>query len=304
MENSKPKILIGFSQEQQKYAVSLSEIISEWAKPDLWNEVFKSGQSPLSLFESRLPDYDTCIFLIAKEDIIKICDNEIENSNGMVFNILLSYAFVGRKRTLFVLQRFHTPVLDLLRAMWSFTYDFHKSIEGLAFEVKIRCDDEAVADAPPQNKVRQTVKMLRSGKTGDEEKVESEPISAEFALADPPPEEEVEITVLDKYQYPDINGEQYEFALVMKGEDILISDQGKTIERLDQLFELSEPDVIKNLVAIIKQCGAIKQGKEIVIKIEEWNGNTNEEENEALKKARLALFGCVSFMLNMKIFYV
>ena len=94
------------------------------------------------------------------------------------------------------------------------------------------------------------------------------------------------------------------FAAQMRGEDVFLSDCGKTLKALDKIFELKEPDVIKNLIAILKQYGAIKQGDEFVVKIETWNGNTNENENENLKKGILSLFSCVSFMMNMKIFYV
>lgn len=112
------------------------------------------------------------------------------------------------------------------------------------------------------------------------------------------------VETIASYQYPSLNGNEYGFALVKRGEDVYLTDQGKTLEQLDRIFELSEPDVIKNLVAILKQYGAIKQGNEVVMRIDNWDGNANEEENEDLMKVKLALFSCVSFMLNMRIFYV
>jgi len=113
-----------------------------------------------------------------------------------------------------------------------------------------------------------------------------------------------DVHIIARYQYPSINDNEYAFVLVKKGDGIFLSDQGKTLKELDRIFELREPDVIKNLVAIMKQCGAEKQGDEFVIEIDNWNGNINEDENEDLKKGILSLFSCVSFMLNMKIFYV
>jgi len=110
--------------------------------------------------------------------------------------------------------------------------------------------------------------------------------------------------IIANYQYPSINKNEYDFVLIKKGENIFLSDQGKTLKQLDEIFELSEPDVIKNLVAILKHYGAIKQGNEFVIKIDNWNGNINEYENNDIKQGLLSLFSCVSFMLNMKIFYV
>jgi len=110
--------------------------------------------------------------------------------------------------------------------------------------------------------------------------------------------------VIANYFYPNLNDNEYEFVLVKKGEDIFLSDQGKTLTQLNKIFELSEPDVIKNLVAILKQYDVTKQENEFVIKINNWNGNTNKDENEDLNKGLLSLFSCVSFMLNMKIFYI
>ncbi|MCL2050147.1 MAG: hypothetical protein FWG91_00240 [Lachnospiraceae bacterium] len=111
-------------------------------------------------------------------------------------------------------------------------------------------------------------------------------------------------SIITEFEYPNLNGDEYSFVLFKEGENIFLSDRGKTLKQLDKIFELSEPDVIKNLKAILQQYGAIKQENAILIGIDNWTGNIKEEENEDLRKAKLALFSCVSFMLNMKIFYV
>lgn len=82
-----------------------------------------------------------------------------------------------------------------------------------------------------------------------------------------------------------IAGEQGKFYL---------SDEGATLKELDQIFELSEPDVIKNLVAILKQYGCRKEGNNIVIDCTPKNVHINLS----------YLIQAISFMLNMKIFYV
>ena len=68
----------------------------------------------------------------------------------------------------------------------------------------------------------------------------------------------------------------------------------RLIKELDQIFELSEPDVIKNLVAILKQYGCRKDGNNIVIDCTPKNIHINLS----------YLIQAISFMLNMKIFYV
>jgi hypothetical protein len=73
-----------------------------------------------------------------------------------------------------------------------------------------------------------------------------------------------------------------------------LSDEGATLKELDQIFELSEPDVIKNLVAILKQYGCRKEGNNIVIDCTPKNIHIHLS----------YLIQAISFMLNMKIFYV
>lgn len=108
---------------------------------------------------------------------------------------------------------------------------------------------------------------------------------------------------IKSYPFPDVNGNKYDFVLAKGDDNVFLSDQGQTFVQLDKIFELSEPDVIKNLDAILKQYGAMKKGTEVILTINNWDNNTNENESETLKKGLLSLYSCVSFMLNMKIFY-
>ena len=98
--------------------------------------------------------------------------------------------------------------------------------------------------------------------------------------------------------------EDYEFILVKEGEKVLLKDQGRTIQVLDKIFELSEKDVIRNLIKILKEYQIVhKKEHELFIEIDPWDGNTNERENIVLNKAIFTLFSCASFMENMRIFY-
>ena len=92
-----------------------------------------------------------------------------------------------------------------------------------------------------------------------------------------------------------IDGGMYEIFLVSSGNNAFyLSDEGATIAELDRIFELSEPDVIKNLVAILKQYGCKKVGKNITI----------ECTPKDIHIKMSYLIQAISFMLNMKIFYV
>ena len=92
-----------------------------------------------------------------------------------------------------------------------------------------------------------------------------------------------------------IDGGMYEIFLVAGGNGTFyLSDEGATITELDRIFELSEPDVIKNLVAILKQYNCKKVGKNITIDC--------TPKDIHIKMSYLVQ--AISFMLNMKIFYV
>ena len=92
-----------------------------------------------------------------------------------------------------------------------------------------------------------------------------------------------------------IDGGMYEIFLVSGGNNTFyLSDEGATIMELDKIFELGEPDVVKNLVAILKQYGCKKVGKNITI----------ECTPKDIHIKMSYLIQAISFMLNMKIFYV
>lgn len=91
-----------------------------------------------------------------------------------------------------------------------------------------------------------------------------------------------------------VDGGMYEIYLISNAGSFYLSDEGATLAELDKIFELSEPDVIKNLVAILKQYNCKKVGKNITI----------ECTPKDIHIKMSYLIQAISFMLNMKIFYV
>lgn len=93
-----------------------------------------------------------------------------------------------------------------------------------------------------------------------------------------------------------IRGELYKIYLVSENGEFYLSDEGTTYSELDRIFELKEPDVIKNLDAILKQYECRKQLPTNAYII-----------NCTLQDIHIKmsyLIQAISFMLNMKIFYV
>lgn len=89
-------------------------------------------------------------------------------------------------------------------------------------------------------------------------------------------------------------GGMYEIFLISDENKLYLSDEGSTYEELDRIFELTEPDVIKNLVAILRRYGCKKIGKNMIMEC------TPNDIHIKISYFIQAL----SFMLDMKIFYV
>jgi hypothetical protein len=91
-------------------------------------------------------------------------------------------------------------------------------------------------------------------------------------------------------------GGLYEIYLVAEDGKFYLSDEGTTYEELDKVFELKEPDIIKNLLNILKQYGCRKHESSNAFIIDCTPKDIH---------VKISFFiQAISFMLNMKIFYV
>jgi hypothetical protein len=93
-----------------------------------------------------------------------------------------------------------------------------------------------------------------------------------------------------------IDGGLYGIFLVAENGKFYLSDEGSTYTELDKIFELKEPDVVKNLVMILKQYGCRKHPSS--------NAFIIECTPQDIHIKMSFLIQAISFMLNMKIFYV
>ena len=93
-----------------------------------------------------------------------------------------------------------------------------------------------------------------------------------------------------------VKGGLYQISLISENGIFYLSDNGTTYAELDKIFELKEPDVIKNLDAILKQYECHKQQDTMAFIID------CTLENIHIRMSYL--IQAISFMLNMKIFYI
>jgi len=92
------------------------------------------------------------------------------------------------------------------------------------------------------------------------------------------------------------NGDMYEILLIEENGFFYLSDAASTYKELDRTFEMSEPDVIKNLVKILKKYGCTKQQGTNAFILECSPFDIHVKVSHFVQ--------ALSFMLNMKIFYV
>jgi len=93
-----------------------------------------------------------------------------------------------------------------------------------------------------------------------------------------------------------VGGGLYQISLISENGKFYLSDNGTTYAELDKIFELKEPDVIKNLIAILRQYKCRKlQGTDAFI---------IDCTLQDIHIKMSYLIQAISFMLNMKIFYV
>ena len=126
--------------------------------------------------------------------------------------------------------------------------------------------------------------------------------------------------ILKTFLRPNGHGSLYEIDLVHCNGEYFLTDNGETYKKLDAIFEMKEPDVIKNLVAILKSSGArrIAKTNEFVIILGDWVEELLKEEpeestqskDESLSEKKEYLFQslyrllyCIYFMEKMTIFY-
>lgn len=92
------------------------------------------------------------------------------------------------------------------------------------------------------------------------------------------------------------DGTLIELRVTENEEAYIISDKGFTRQYMDKIFELSEPDVIKNIVAATEYYGVSTKDKQLSVEV----GKTEDERNAGF----IRMQHCISFLDNMRIFYI
>jgi len=85
------------------------------------------------------------------------------------------------------------------------------------------------------------------------------------------------------------------YSIIEKDGELFLTDKGSTLAILDDIFELSEPDVIKNVNALLAQHNIQKQGEELVYSL---------FHDICIKTQILRYLQGINFLFAMRIFYV
>ena len=94
--------------------------------------------------------------------------------------------------------------------------------------------------------------------------------------------------------------------LKQEGENLILTDKGRTREYMDAVFELGEEDVIKNIIAITNECGVSTRDKRLSLELgkSEETDNIKEFIKKLKEKSSKLTISCIGFLTAMKIFYV
>ena len=90
---------------------------------------------------------------------------------------------------------------------------------------------------------------------------------------------------------------QSEIALFIArvGDELILTDNGRTRSYMDEVFELTEPDVIKNILAVTSYYGINTKGKQLSIRL-----GTNCDDYVG---GYLKMMYCIGFLNDMSMFY-
>lgn len=126
----KPRIFIGSSSERIEIARAIRANLEQYAEIKVWDQnIFTPSTYPLESLIKTLNDMDFGLFVVTPDDIAQIRGKEVFAArDNVIFEAGLSIATLGRKRTIFVLQRdikdFHIPT-DLM-GLTLVTYDWNR----------------------------------------------------------------------------------------------------------------------------------------------------------------------------------
>ena len=307
-------ILLCSNKGNQNIAEDLKSILGEWANVEIWENIFGNEDVEILTMRRKFLDFDISIIMLTTDvvDILNGKNMQLAKDN-LLFEVAMSYSYLGKRNSIIVVDKINgdksSAALSLLEPSAFLYHDFTLPMDTLASKIEQYCNEN-------MNRFNNVLKSNLPATSRLREhyvKVEMNRSKSLLAFSNGhdytrPPNVEIEGNVLKRYLFPTNYGDkentEVEIVLVERDGTALLTDQGKTIMVLDQIFELGEPDVIKNLVAIMKQHNTKKVGKEIIIELATWFDNPVEDENFELREAIYRLYACVMFMATMKIFYV
>lgn len=100
----KLRVFIGCSHEGVAHATALQSELDCWCYPERWNQgIFDLSNTIIEALQKELPKFDFAIFLLTPDDIAVIRgENHIVPRDNLIFELGLSYAYLGRTRTFIV----------------------------------------------------------------------------------------------------------------------------------------------------------------------------------------------------------
>ena len=105
-KKTKLRAFIACTMEGKAYAQALQAEIGEWCHPVRWDQIFNSSRTIIEGLDNELRKFDFSIFLLTQDDIAIIRGKEYSvPRDNLIFELGLSYAFLGQYRTFIVFPK-------------------------------------------------------------------------------------------------------------------------------------------------------------------------------------------------------
>lgn len=107
IKKEKSRAFIGCTMEGMTHAQALQSELECWCYPERWNQgIFDLSKTIIEALQNELPKFNFAIFLLTPDDIAVIRGEEhTVPRDNLIFELGLSYAFLGQARTFIIHPR-------------------------------------------------------------------------------------------------------------------------------------------------------------------------------------------------------
>jgi hypothetical protein len=305
-------IVICHSDTARNHAETLKTALRSWANATLWEELYNDSSIDTITLLNKVKEFDMCIVLFTTEDGELLYEKHHKSSDALLSELALSMAYIGRKNTIvamdfnskesfdtflaldtpaFIIHRFSTPIEELIA-----------KIELYCYENKIRWNNKEQSNLSISKQLKEERIRMNLSRT----KAIMDMTKGHNFLGYNRLDAENAENLIKKYSFPFkySDNTDIELFLIADSDKTIVTDKGKTIQVINEAFELRASDVIQMLNKIMKKFNVSfnNDASCFFIPINSFTEG-QDDDTEEIRGAVFRLFSCITFMDTMRIFY-